>query len=311
MKRLLFLLIPCLLLSGCQGIGKSREFSRTEFLMDTVCTIRCDSEAALVAGFDAIREVQAATDFYADTSTISAFNKAEAGKPIPLDSHTEAILETALRVSEASGGKFDVTIASASGLWDFTESATPPAKEAMAEVLPLIGYENLVLDTETHTLTKTLDGVEIDLGGCAKGYGADLAKAAMIKAGATWGILDLGGNIVVFGKNPKGRDGIWQIGLQAPGEDAGTYGKTVTLSQDGAVVTSGTYQRKFDYKGQTYHHILDPATGFPAETETRSATVTCDSALRADCLSTACLMLGREKGMALAESFDAAVYFID
>lgn len=311
MKRLLFLLIPCLLLSGCQGIGKPREFSRTEFLMDTVCTIRSDSESAISAGFDAIRQVQDATDFYKETSTVSAFNKAGAGEKIPLDLHTETILKTALLVSEASGGRFDVTIASASKLWNFTEGTPPPEKEALASVLPLIGYQHLILDTDAHTLSKDTDGVQIDLGGCAKGYSADLAKTAMLEAGATWGVLDLGGNIVVFGENPNKKDGSWEIGVQAPGKDTGTYADTVRLEKSGAVVTSGTYQRRFSYDGKEYHHILDPKTGFPFKTETKSATVTHGSALMADCLSTACLMLGREDGTALAESYGAKVLFVD
>lgn len=310
MRRLLFLLIPCLLIAGCQFPGESRGFSETEFLMDTVCTIRSDSETAIKAGFDAVRAVQDATDFFRGSSTVSVFNRADAGVPVPLDTHTETILQTALKVSEASGGRFDVTIAPASALWNFAEGKTPPTQEKMAEALPLIGYQNLVLDTEKHTLTKTRAGVMINLGGCAKGYGADLAKKAMLEAGATWGVLDLGGNIVVFGENPNRKDGSWEIGVQEPEKDTGAYARTISLEQTGAVVTSGTYQRKFSYGGRVFHHILDPATGFPAETETKSATVTCDSALTADCLSTACLILGREKGTALAESFDATVYFI-
>lgn len=311
MKRLLLFLSLCLFLTGCQVPGKGADFSETEFLMDTVCTLRCDSKAALDAGFDAIRQVQNATDFYKETSTVSALNRAKAGEPVPVDSHTETILRAALAVSRASKGSFDVTIAPATALWDFAEGSLPPTGERIAEVLPLIGYQNLVLDTQNHTLTKTMDGVQIDLGGCAKGYGADMAKNAMIEAGATWGVLDLGGNIVVFGENPARKDGGWEIGVQAPGESAGTYARTIPLEGTGAVVTSGTYQRKFSYGGQVFHHILDPATGFPAETETSSATVTCYSALIADCLSTACLILGEEEGTALADSFDATVFYID
>ncbi len=311
MKRFLVFLLPCLILTGCQLPGRTQEFSKTEFLMDTVCTIRSDSSSAISAGFDTIAEIQAATDFYSDASTVSAFNNASIGEAVPLDIHTERIMEIALDVSEASQGKFDVTIAPASSLWNFTEGAEPPKSEELAQALPSIGWEYLLLNRENHTLTKTKSGVRIDLGGCAKGYAADMAKNVMIESGATWGVLDLGGNIVVFGKNPNRRDGSWEIGLQAPGEDTGTYSQTVFIEDSGAVVTSGTYQRNFTYEGQGYHHILDPETGFPAKTETRGASVTCSSALLADCLSTACLILGREDGTALADSFLATVIFMD
>lgn len=311
MKRLLLLLSLCLFLTGCSFPGRGAGFSETEFLMDTVCTLRCDSKAALDAGFDAIRQVQNATDFYKESSTVSAFNRAKAGEHVPLDTHTETILRAALAVSKESHGRFDITIAPATALWDFTQEGVPPTGESIAEVLPLIGYQNLVLDTQSHTLTKTMDGVQIDLGGCAKGYGADMAKNAMIEAGASWGVLDLGGNIVVFGENPARKDGSWEIGVQTPKKAVGTYTRTIPLEGTGAVVTSGTYQRRFSYGGQVFHHILDPATGFPAETETSSATVTCYSALIADCLSTACLILGETEGTALADSFDATVFFIE
>ncbi len=311
MKRLLLFLIPCLLLTGCELPGKPREFSRTEFLMDTVCTIQSDSETAIDAAFSKIAEIQNATDFYDDSSTVSAFNQADTGIPVPLDFHTETIVAAALSVSEASNGAFDITVAPASVLWDFTEGSVPPEKEAIAHILPRIGWQYLTLDTDAHTLTKTKDGVCIDLGGCAKGYAADMAKNVMIEQGAAWGVLDLGGNVMVFGENPNRKDGSWEIGIQDPGKAAGVYARTVFLDETGTVVTSGTYQRKFSYSGRVFHHVLDPKTGFPAKTETQSATVTGNSALVADCLSTACLILGREKGTALADSYDATVFFTD
>ncbi|MBO5364744.1 MAG: FAD:protein FMN transferase [Clostridia bacterium] len=311
MKRLLPFLLFCLLLTGCSLPGKTPEYSQTHFLMDTVCTIRSDSKSAILAGFSMAREVQDATDFYDENSTVSAFNRADAGVPVPLDSHTYTIVATALKVSEASGGAFDITVAPAKALWDFAEGALPPEKSAVAEVLPRIGWEKLLLDTETQTLTKREKGVAIDLGGCAKGYAADMAKNAMIEAGAAWGVLDFGGNVVVFGKNPARKDGGWEIGIQAPNQPAGTYARTVPIEDAGTVVTSGTYQRRFSYNGTLFHHILDPKTGFPAETESQSATVTGNSALYADCLSTACLILGREKGTALADRFYTTVFFTD
>ncbi len=311
MKRLLFLLIPCLLLAGCSFSGIAREYSKTEFLMDTVCTIRSDSEVAIEAGFSIAREIQKATDFYDEASVVSAFNQASAHVPVALDTHTEAIIEAALSVSQASGGAFDITIAPASVLWSFTEGATPPEKQTIAGVLPRIGWEKLDLDTKNHTLTKLTDGVAIDLGGCAKGYAADMAKNAMIETGAAWGVLDFGGNVLVFGSNPAKKDGSWEIGIQNPDSPNGTYKDTVSLEGTGAVVTSGTYQRKFSYSGTVFHHVLDPKTGYPAETETQSATVTGNSALLADCLSTACLILGRKEGTALTDRFDTTVIFTD
>ncbi len=303
MKRLLFFLLFPLLLTGCSLPGKPQEYTETRFLMDTVCTIRADRKEAVLAAFHKLEEIQNFSDFYREDSTVSIFNNAPAGEAVSLDSHTETMVETALVVSEKSGGAFDVTIAPVKELWDFQEGKTPPAQEEIQKKLPLVGWEFLRLDTENHTLTKTKDGVKIDLGGVAKGYGADMAKNAMIETGASWGVLDLGGNVLVFGKNPASKDGSWEIGIQKPFSSAGDYEKTVTIEEIGAVVTSGIYQRYFTYEGNYYHHILDPKTGYPVENELLSVSISGNSGLLADCLSTACLALGKDEGQKLADSF--------
>lgn len=299
MKRLFFFLPLLLLLTGC----RAEEYKETRFLMDTVCTVRADSKEAVMAAFSVIGEIARVSDFYQEDSTVSAFNRANAGEPVPLDPHTETMIKTALSVCEASGGAFDITIAPVKELWNFTEGATPPAQEELQKVLPQVDWEFLSLDTQNHTLTKTKDGVKIDLGAVAKGYGADMAKAAMVDTGAAWGVLDLGGNVLVFGKNPKNPDGSWEVGIQKPFGSAGEYQKTVTIENTGAVVTSGIYQRNFTYEGKTYHHILDPKTGYPVENTLASVTVSGNSALLADCLSTACFVLGKEDGQRLCDAF--------
>lgn len=312
MKRLSIILIICLLLTGC-NIPAKASYSETQFLLDTVCTIKAggeNSKQAVMLAFEKIKEVQLSADFYDANSTVSKFNNAKAGEPIPLDAHTEKIIKTALEVSEKTDGAFDITIAPVKELWDFKgESPTPPAMSLIEEKLAFVGWEKLLLNTDAHTLTKTEDGVKIDLGGAAKGYAAEVAMEAMKNAGATWGILDLGGNIAIFGENPNNKDGLWQIGIQKPFEDTGQYGQTVTLKNSGAVVTSGVYQRYFTYQGKHYHHILNPRTGLPADTEADSVSIKGRSALLADCLSTACLVMGREKSEGLRSNYDIEIIF--
>lgn len=311
MKRLILsMLLTALLLSGCQTSPQS--YSETQFLLDTVCTIQAggpDAKAAVQAAFSRIREVSDAVDFYSDTSTVAAFNRAGAGEAVPLDTHTAAVLDTALAVSRASGGAFDVTIAPVQALWPFhgEENPAPPAQEEITARLPLVGYDKLDFDPAASTLSKTRAGVEIDLSGAAKGYAGDQAVQALREAGAVYALLDLGGNVMVLGKNPSRPDGSWQVGIQTPFAPGGTYDRTLSVSQ-GAVVTSGTYQRGFDFEDRHYHHILDPATGYPADSGLSGVTITAESGLLADCLSTACLVLGEEKGRALAEQFGAGIY---
>ena len=311
-KLFLLILITCLILTGCNIMTKP-SYTETQFLLDTVCTIKAggeNSKDAVALAFEKIKEIQSVADFYDEDSTVSKFNRAKKNQPVTLDSHTEEIIKTALEISHKSDGAFDITIAPVKELWNFKgENPSPPEMKLIEEKLPFVGWQKLILDTENHTLSKTEDGVKIDLGGAAKGYAADVAVETLKNAGAEWGILDLGGNIAVFGENPNRKDGNWQIGIQKPYEDSGQYSQTVSLSGGGVVVTSGVYQRYFTYEGRNYHHILNPATGLPADAEAESVSIKGESALVADCLSTACLVLDREKGEALAKSYNTEIIF--
>lgn len=310
MKVLIALLLITFLLTGCQPVLPEAE--DTQFLMDTICTIRVggeDAQSALNQAFFIVKEIQDAVNLYDEDSTVSRFNRAKANEAVPLDDMTAEILKTALKVCDASAGAFDITIAPISSLWNFgkTESPTPPSKEIMDERLSLVGYDKLIFDPDRQTLTKTMDGVAIDLGGAAKGYAADRAAEVLRQSGSAYALLNFGGNVYAFGKNPKRKSGDWQVGIQKPFAKDGTYGQTISLRQ-GAVVTSGIYQRNFTYDGVLYHHILNPKTGYPIEGDLAGATILADSALLADCLSTACLVLGEEKGQALAAEFGASMY---
>lgn len=309
MKRFLPFLLLLLLLTGCQRTID--EASDTRFLMDTVCTISAggsNADTALREAFETVKEIQDFVNRFDENSTVARFNRAKAGEAIALDPHTAAILETALMVCEASGGAFDITIAPASSLWNFqAETPAPPSDASIQQALNLIGYNHLVFDPDARTLTKTKNGVAIDLGGAAKGYAADCAAKLLRQAGVDYALLNFGGNVYVFGKNPNRKDGSWQVGIQKPFANTGTYSHTINLTE-GAVVTSGIYQRNFTLDGTLYHHILDPKTGYPADGELAGVTIQSESALLADCLSTACLVVGEEQGRALAASFDARLY---
>ena len=120
--------------------------------------------------------------------------------------------------------------------------------------------------------------------------------------------MDLGGNITVMGSNPNTKDGRWRIGMQKPYSPTGEFDEVLEVAT-GAVVTSGTYQRYFERDGIRYHHIIDPHTGYPADRDYSSVTVVAESGLYADCLATACFVLGRDAGEILAEKFGAEIYF--
>ncbi len=300
MRRIIPLLFV-LLLCSCAP-HTAAEQTDTRLLMDTICTIRINGDApkgSIDKAFDRIAEIQDITNYYSDTSDVAFINQAPKGEAIPLSDDMLNILATALDVCEKSNGAFDITVAPLKDLWDFSSGDhAPPLDTDIKNTLSSVGYKNLILDTRNKTLTKTAD-LKIDLGGAAKGYAADCAAAVLKNNNVKYAVIDLGGNIYAFGKNPERADGKWVIGIQKPFESSDEYSQTFLLTE-GAVVTAGSYQRYFKWQGKLYHHILDTKTGYPADSGILGASIKSGSALLADCLSTACMVLGEEAGIQLA-----------
>ncbi|MDO4744139.1 MAG: FAD:protein FMN transferase, partial [Clostridia bacterium] len=312
LKVFFAVLIAATLLLGItyKGFLKSTELERTEFLFDTVCSIKVyskDAKDALVAAFDEATQIHLLTNFFDQDSDVSKINNAKSGEAVSVSPEILELLELSERIHSASDGAFDITIAPVASLWKFDiESPKPPSDEQITAALRLVGRDSLALDKSNSTVTKSFDETKIDLGGIAKGYAADKVAEVLKSHGIDCAIIDFGGNIVAFGKNPKTDDGKWRIGLQSPFSPTGEFSKTVEISS-GAVVTSGTYQRFFEYEGEKYHHIIDPKTGKPSTQSFDSVTVTAESAALADALATAAFVLGEEKGTALVGEFQATL----
>lgn len=286
------------------------EFEKTEFLFDTPCTVTAygkDAKKAVEAVFDRLFEIHRETDIFSDSSAVSRFNSLKSGESIELSKDLSKIIETAVEVGQKSEGAFDVTVAPVVHLWEFSGEGHVPEKKDTEEKLMLVGIDKLVFE-ENKRLSKSVDGVMLDLGGAAKGYAGDEAVEVLKKYDISAAIVDLGGNITCFGENPASTDGRWRIGLQTPFEPTGEFDETVEI-KEGSVVTSGTYQRYFERGGKKYHHIIDPHTGYPSQKEYSSVTIIAQSGLLADCLATACFVLGEEKGEALADSYGVEVIY--
>lgn len=287
------LALLCTALCGCG----ERTRTITGFGLNTVVSVTVfdGDEAALSDALVLLGELERRLSRTVESSEIARANRA-GGAPTEISADTAELLRLALSFSELSGGKFDVTVCHASSLWDFS-AAEPviPSSDALAEAVSRIGYEKISLSGNTLTLS---DGAELDLGGIAKGYIADRMAEQLKDAGKERAIVNLGGNVVVFGGKPDGSP--FTVGIQKPFGSSGETALTLCLS-DGAVATSGTYERCFTRDGILYHHILDPETGMPANTGLSSVTVITGSSAEADALSTVCFLLGETEGMALIE----------
>ena len=319
MKKLITILLTIIfsiVLCSCNTL-KLYKLSDTYFIMDTPCTITAGSKdeatlkEAIQKAFNRVCEIESYTDYYLESSDVAMINSGKANDPTSVSDDTINILQAALEICEKSEGAFDITVAPLKDIWGFKEEIhNIPTDSEISAALSLVDYKNIHIDTENKTVTKTNDLTKIDLGGCAKGYAADEALKILKDYNVEYALIDFGGNILTYGHNPTNQNGEWVIGIQKPFSQNGEYSNTLSVANK-AVVTSGIYQRYFEQDVKLYHHILDTSTGYPADNNIQSATIISDSAMYADCLSTASVVLGTKKATKLAREYNSDIYIID
>lgn len=289
-------------LASCAG----KPLERSELVLGTVCSIRIlsgGSAKALDAAFERLRAIEDEMSANAEGTVVAAVNAAAGTAPVAAPADLRYVTAKALEYAGKSGGAFDPTVGPLVKLWNIgQEGERVPAQSEIAAVLPLVSYQDLVLDDAAGTIYLRRPGMRMDLGAIAKGYAADEAGKILTAKGAKAAVIDLGGNVKVIGTKPGGD--AWRIGIQNPFDDRGSRLGIATLKGDYTVVTSGVYERFFLKDGIRYHHILSPFDGKPISNGLASVTIICRSSIDADALSTSAFSLGLEKGMALIESLD-------
>ena len=298
MKKItsLSMAIICLLLIGCNEKPKNLKSSR--FMLDTIVTldINCDQKT-LEEAFLLCEKYENLLSKTRKNSDVYKLNNAD--DYITVSKDTIKIIKRSVYFSGLSGGLFDITICPVTNLWDF-EGTTLPDRKEIEEAIKNVNYERIKTDGEK----VFLDGTEIDLGGIAKGYIADKLLSFFKEKNVADGIINLGGNVIVFGNKEK------SVGIAKPFSENEIVAKVKLKNK--SIVTSGTYERFIDIDGKIYHHILDPKTGYSCETDLNSATVIGDTSLDLDALSTICILLGKEKATKLIEQTEnTEAVFID
>lgn len=253
------------------------------------------AEEALAEAEELLRDLEAQMSVYLERSRLSVFNAAPAGESFPLTDDLAAVLKDARQAWQDSDGAFDVTVYPLVELWTACAKAgAPPTDEQLAAAVARVGMDKLQLDDGT--ATKLAEGVRVDLGGIAKGYAVDRATELLQKQRWPGGMVNLGGNIRLFGADQYRRP--WEVAIQHPFATERVCGRL--LLSDAAVSTSGNYYRFHLVAGRRYSHILDPRTGRPVQgapsvTVVSLATAgTPPSACLADAWSTALSVLGPE-----------------
>ena len=259
--------------------------------MSSACEIRLDGDdtparqAAAHQAIAEVRRIELTYSRYRSDSIVSRINAAAgSGVPVRVDTETAALLAFAAQLHALSDGLFDITSGVLRRVWDF-RAARLPDPNALRGLLPLIGWSQVAWKDGAIALPRV--GMEIDFGGFGKEYAADRAMAVLAAAGERHGYVNLGGDIRVLG--PRGDGSAWQFGIQHPRDADGTIASVAMT--EGALASSGDYERFFDLDGRRYCHILDPRSGWPV-IGWASVSVTAPACVAAGALSTIAMLKG-------------------
>lgn len=305
-------LILIITLTGCikkQGKSLNEPLTRTEFLMDTVMTIKIydnKSKKTLDKVFSRLKEIENRMSATIETSDIHKINENAGIRPVVVNADTYYVIKEAKYFAEISNGAYEPSIGPLVDLWNIKseekEREKIPTVKEIEEKVALINYNNIeLLDNNQVFLNEK--NMKINLGGIVKGYAADEARRILTENKVNIAIVDLGGNLFAHGIKADGSD--WKIGVQNPLEYTGNYLGIIHI-KDKSIVTSGNYERFFVYNGFKYHHILDSKNGYPAENEIMGITIISDKSIVGDALSTTLFVLGLDKGMTLINSIEGA-----
>ena len=297
--------------SGCVMVPDP--ITKSAFFFNTYITITFYSEkdAALFPDCENLcRKYEGMLSRTAEGSDIWNLNHAD-GKPVVVSEEAAELITDALSYCEYTDGAVDITIAPLMELWDFTsdeENKIPPTDEEIKNALKHVNYKNVSVNGNEVSLADP--DASVDLGFIAKGYIADKLKEYLVSKGVESALINLGGNIQLIGTKPDGGDYI--IGVRKPFADGNETLTSLPL-HDTSFVTSGIYERCFEYDGNFYHHILDPKTGYPVNSGLNQVSVLCDNSETADALSTTLMLLGQKEGMDFLSNHDfkAHALFVD
>lgn len=289
-------------------------FTRTETMLHTVVQFQVyheDVEEIVDGAFEYMQEMEALLSTNVKGSDVYKINQNAGIEPVEVRPQTFDIIKKALQVAEESDGLFDVSIGVLTNLWQIgSPDARKPSDEEIQAAVEKIDYRKVVLDEENLTVFLEEEGMALELGGISKGYIGSGVANYFASHDITTAIINLGGNVVVMGSAPANPEG-WNVGVQDPDEDRGAIVGAQRVI-NAAVVTSGIYERVLEVDGQSYHHIMDPRTGYPLESDVSAVTVFAPTSFDGDAYSTALFMMGIEKGIEFVNGMDGfEVVYVD
>ena len=285
--------------------------------MGTVYSVKFLQPPAPVVVEQAQQEVSAllerleqAMSTYREDSEVCRFSAYRGSDWFAVSADTARVVEESQRVSELTGGAFDVTVDPLVRLWGFgprRATGETPADEAIAAALRKVDYRRLQVRLDPPALRKTSPEISVDLSAVAKGYAGDAVAACLEKTGVTHYLIAIGGELKARGHGSQGRP--WRVGVDKPLDDGRAVQRIIEL-KDSAVSTSGDYRNFFTANGRRFSHVIDPHTGWPVTHNLACVTIVQETSARADALATGLMVLGPDAGYALAVKHGWACLFI-
>jgi FAD:protein FMN transferase len=285
--------------------------------MGTTYSVKINADNAFVEknkisdGIDEIlSEINQSMSTYIKESELSNINFSTVSDWQSISDDLFEVIDHAMNISLKTNGAFDITIAPLVNLWGFGPDELQnkiPTDEIIELTKKNTGYKKISIDKSLKKISKLDPNLHIDLSGIAKGFAVDKIARYLDKHGFKNYLIEIGGELIGKGLNKDNE--IWQIGIENPNNNSDTIKRIVQL-KDMAMATSGNYMNYFEKDGVRYSHTINPVTGKPIKHKLASVTVLDNSAMNADALATAFMVLGPEKALSLANNLKIAVYLI-
>lgn len=300
-----------LLLGGCNNIKQdattetkntqteekaesNEEASKDIFAMDTYMTVTAYGAKAQEAVDEAEAEIQRLDELLSTGNEESEIAQLNQNKSATLSEDAGYLVERALELNKETDGAFDIAIYPVMEAWGFpTQNYQVPTADTLESLLKLADASQIIYDENSRKISFGREGMKIDLGGIAKGYTSSRIMDIYKENNISSGLVNLGGNVQALGTKPDGSK--WRVAVQSPDDTEDYLG--ILSVEDKAVITSGGYERYFEQDGKTYHHIINPKTGYPAENGLISVTVVSEDGTLADGLSTSLFIMGKEEAI--------------
>jgi len=264
------------------------------FELTVVAENSTDANSFIDVAVTEITRIEKLISSWDENSQTSTINKYAGIKPVKVNAELFELIERSKTISKLTDGAFDISYASIDKIWKFdgTMQRMPSAEEIKNSVKK-VGYRNIILDKQNSTVFLSLKGMKIAFGAIGKGFAADKAKQLLISKGVRAGIINASGDMNTWGKQSNGND--WTVAIVNPLNKKQVFA-TLPIS-NGAVVTSGDYEKYVEFKGKRYSHIINPRTGYPSSSGLLSVTVFAPKAELADALATSVFVMGIVAGI--------------